>query len=193
MNHKLAPSHSSKKQKNNNNNLIAIDETQEQQDDIPYVELSGIPSMPTTTGIDIKDINNTLGTRVTHDTFQTYDSNQLLYDKLKLKIETFACDALWELPWKLIPFVFGLFIIVHFMDLLGFVDFLANQLINISNGSEWIAMFIVAFISTILWQCVNNQPMIFRHRMGYHLYFKINLLSGYSLKCKILIIINREK
>merc|ERR1712157_662083 len=44
-------------------------------------------------------------------------------------------------------------------DLLGFVDFLAKQLVNISNGSEWIAMFIVGLISTILCQCVNNQPM----------------------------------
>eukprot|EP01084_Bolivina_argentea_P297164 511895_1 len=154
-------------QNNNSNltNLMKIDE-------MPYVELSGtggIQSLNTTThtpdntimksGITNVNMHNTLTTRVTHDTFQTYDSNALLYDKLKLKIETFAIDALWELPWKLIPFVFGLFIMVGFMNQIGLVTFLANVLKNIAMYNEWLAIFTVGFVSTILCQMVNNQPM----------------------------------
>ncbi len=149
-------------------NLIAIDERTEDVQDA--IELSGIASVNTlhsTTEKDIVnvDIHNTLNTvntvttRITHDTFQTYDSNALLYDKLNLKIETFALDALLELPWKLIPFVFGLFIIVGFMDEIGLVAGFADMLIKISNGNEWIAMFVVGLISTTLCQLVNNQPM----------------------------------
>jgi len=162
----------------NNPNLDRIDETQEEDDDhgADHVEMSSqlsgtigtkatamtnMTNMTNIKGMDSinenMNMHNTLDTRVTHDTFQTYDSNQLLYDKLKLKIETFAFDALWELPWKLIPFVFGLFILVKFMERIGLVLFLAKLLLNIEN--TWAAMFIVGFTATILCQCVNNQPM----------------------------------
>ena len=73
--------------------------------------------------------------------------------------DRFAIAALVELPWKLIPFVFGLFIIVQFMDEIGLVTILAQALVQISDDNTWIAMFVVGFMSTILCQCVNNQPM----------------------------------
>ena len=181
----LGPDSNTKRYKNQN--LNRIDETQEDDDttaaaydadadaDVDTVEMSSQLSeidKTNTTGTgtgtgytkldgieeNADQMYHTLGTRVTHLTFQTYDSNRLLYDKLRLKIETFAFDALWELPWKLIPFVFGLFIIVGFMEAIGFVDWLAMQLLNIVTNT-WSAMFIVGFTATILCQVVNNQPM----------------------------------
>ena len=58
----------------------------------------------------------------------------------------------------MIPFVFGLFVIVGFMDNIGFVDFLADLLLKIATD-DWTAMLVVGFVAAILCQCVNNQPM----------------------------------
>lgn len=147
-------------------NAINEDESMEAYD-AHGIELSGIgtatSASSTTNGLkELNALNDTIDTRVTHETFQTYDSNQLLYDKMKLKVETFAIDALWELPWKLVPFVFGLFIIVGYMDSIGFVDFLARALMKIAeseNESIWLPMFLVGASATFLCQIVNNQPM----------------------------------
>ena len=143
---------------------LAIPE--EQSMDTGDIELSGIGTLNSSVNEikELKDLNMnaTMDTRVTHDTFETYDSNQLLFDKLKLKVESFAVDALWELPWKLIPFVFGLFIIVGYMDEIGLVSFLADSLVQIAESqgdSIWIPMFLVGVTATFLCQVVNNQPM----------------------------------
>merc|ERR1712129_59808 len=107
-------------------------------------------------------MNSSNDTRVLHDSFQTFDENRLLYEKLGLRVTTFAWDALWELPWKLIPFVFGLFIIVGFFDNVGLVDFMADSLVAMAGSgaqSTWIAMFSVGVGATALCQGVNNQPM----------------------------------
>merc|ERR1711933_442133 len=159
----MSAEHKEPLMKNNAMSTLKEDESLKAYDftDENGIELTATADIDLSTN-GIKDLNDTMDTRFTHETFQTYDSNQLLFDKLKLKIETFAVDALWELPWKLIPFVFGLFIIVGFMDSIGFVDFLANALIQIAesqNDSIWIPMFLVGTIATVLCQIINNQPM----------------------------------
>merc|ERR1711971_973241 len=145
-------------------NLADIDETH----GMDYVELSAMPSIGASamTSVDPNSSRMTsLGyTRVIHDSFQTFDENRLLYEKLGLRVTTFAWDALWELPWKLIPFVFGLFIIVGFFDNVGLVDFIADSLVSMADlgsgaQSTWIAMFAVGVGATLLCQGVNNQPM----------------------------------
>ena len=62
-----------------------------------------------------------------------------------------------HLPWKLIPFLFSLFVIMGWFDNIGMVDFIANSLIQIE--SEWTAAFVVGLGSTALAQFINNQPM----------------------------------
>ncbi len=59
---------------------------------------------------------------------------------------------------SVIPFVFALFIIVGFLDNIGFVDFLADSLLTVATD-EWTAMLVVGFAAAILCQMVNNQPM----------------------------------
>ena len=166
----LGPSSSNKKKRVNMQSLIAIDEQQEE--DMTYVELSGMPSVGLSAMASVDPMGSRMQsavstvsgqseqaeTRVIHGTFTTFDDNHLLYEKLGLSINTFAWDALWELPWKLIPFVFGLFIIVGFMDKIGLVDFLADTLVDVANNT-WTAMFVVGIVATFLCQCVNNQPM----------------------------------
>ena len=99
-------------------NLLPIDETNE--DNVEYqIELSPPKQyqqyQPPNTNKSLEMINmagnhngnkhiknnsndkyDTINTRVTHDTFHTFDSNRLLYEKMNLKITTFAFDALWE-------------------------------------------------------------------------------------------------
>jgi len=140
----------------NKPNLLAIDETQEEDTINTSIEMRSLNDASKT--MKAMDMHETVDSRVTHETFATYDSNHLLYDKLKLTIETFAFDALWELPWKLIPFVFGLFILIGYMKQIGLVDYLAHVLVSVATD-EWSAMFIVGFTAAILCQCVNNQPM----------------------------------
>ena len=65
--------------------------------------------------------------------------------------------ALMHLPWKLIPFLCSLFVIMGWFDAIGMVEFAANLLIGIE--SEWAAVFVVGFGSTALAQIINNQPM----------------------------------
>eukprot|EP01084_Bolivina_argentea_P300994 519142_1 len=82
--------------------------------------------------------------------------------------QRFVRDALWELPWTVIPFVLSLFIIVGFMDELQLVvnentvsvlDFFATKLHQLCGSNQWLAMFLIGFIATILCQVINNQPM----------------------------------
>jgi len=70
-----------------------------------------------------------------------------------------AVHALCHLPWKLIPFVLSLFVIMRWFDVIGMVDFVAELLLRIDSDDEWTAMFAVGFGSTILAQFINNQPM----------------------------------
>eukprot|EP01084_Bolivina_argentea_P297163 511893_1 len=149
------PEEDSDDEQYNNNpiNSLIIQESQSikpSETDLEMDELSAIKS---------KSIENDTQTRIIHDSFYTYDSNRLLYNRQKIKIMSFAIDAIWELPWGLIPFVLSLFIMVQFMNDIGLVAHLSEILIKITYNNEWIAMFIIAFISTFLCQCVNNQPM----------------------------------
>ena len=71
----------------------------------------------------------------------------------------FAMNILRHLPWKLIPFVLSLFVIIGWFDAIGMVDLVARLLLHIHPEDQWKAMIAVGFGSTTLAQFINNQPM----------------------------------
>lgn len=86
------------------NGLTRLDAIRE----MPSVELSGVgiqstmKSEATSTMISSVPLAEIAeqNTRVIHETFGTFDSNALLFEKMRHKMHTFAFDALWECPWK---------------------------------------------------------------------------------------------
>ena len=71
----------------------------------------------------------------------------------------FAMNILHHLPWKLIPFVLSLFVIIGWFDAIGMVDLVARLLLRIHPEDQWTAMIAVGFGSATLAQFINNQPM----------------------------------
>jgi Na+/H+ antiporter NhaD/arsenite permease-like protein len=63
-----------------------------------------------------------------------------------------------RVPWKIVPFLFGLFIIVESMAATGWTDLLASGLSSIS-GSAIAIVFGVTILSSLAAGAMNNHPM----------------------------------
>ena len=63
-----------------------------------------------------------------------------------------------RMPWEVIPFVMGLFIIIESLVSTGWTDFFASHL-SIISGSIVVAVLGVIFLSSIVANVMNNQPM----------------------------------
>ncbi|MFH1821620.1 MAG: SLC13 family permease [Methanobacteriota archaeon] len=63
-----------------------------------------------------------------------------------------------RMPWKVIPFVMGLFIIIESLVSTGWTDFFASHL-SIISGSVIVTVLSVIFLSAIMANVMNNQPM----------------------------------
>mmetsp|Transcript_4954 Transcript_4954/g.14258 ORF Transcript_4954/g.14258 Transcript_4954/m.14258 type:complete len:676 (-) Transcript_4954:710-2737(-) len=70
--------------------------------------------------------------------------------------------SLWrtfqELPWHVVPFLFGMFILVEALALGGWVDYFARALAG-ATSSTFAAVFLTGAIGSVLANIVNNQPM----------------------------------
>jgi len=67
------------------------------------------------------------------------------------------------LPWRIVPFVFGMFTLVAALDKSGFIASLADMVIGgIPSGSGFSAVFsatfLLTFITILLCNFINNQP-----------------------------------
>ena len=75
-----------------------------------------------------------------------------------------------RMPWKIVPFVFGMFVMVELLDSYGFVTLIAsfltdtiNFLSSTTSGTSFTsilaACFVISILSTLTSNVLNNQPM----------------------------------
>eukprot|EP00775_Hariotina_reticulata_P007983 gene7983-8181_t len=63
------------------------------------------------------------------------------------------------LPWEVVPFVLGMFVLVQGLSDNGWIDRMATWLGAGVAGSVWSALFAVGGLSLVLANIINNQPM----------------------------------
>ena len=63
-----------------------------------------------------------------------------------------------RMPWKIVPFVIGMFIIVEALTASGWVNLFASAISGTSNNL-FIAILVMGFLSTLMCNLMNNQPM----------------------------------
>ena len=66
--------------------------------------------------------------------------------------------SLKRMPWKIVPFIIGMFIMVEALVASGWVDVFARSLSNLSDNLL-ISIFIIAFLASLACNLMNNQPM----------------------------------
>ena len=64
-----------------------------------------------------------------------------------------------RMPWKILPFVLGMFVLVFCLEECGWVTMAARGVQVISLGSYPLSAFLAGVLSTLLALVVNNQPM----------------------------------
>ena len=64
-----------------------------------------------------------------------------------------------RMPWKILPFVLGMFVLVFCLEECGWVTMAARGVSTISLGSYPLSAFLAGVLSTLLALVVNNQPM----------------------------------
>lgn len=81
-----------------------------------------------------------------------------IQELLQVKQPTFW--HVWSvLPWEVIPFVLGMFILVEGLNATGWVDRIALWLASAIHGNIWAALFSIGAFSVLLANLANNQPM----------------------------------
>jgi len=66
--------------------------------------------------------------------------------------------AINRMPWKIMPFVIGMFIMIEALAVSGWVDFLASVISSVSID-VLPSIFFMMFLSSIACNLMNNQPM----------------------------------
>ncbi len=83
-----------------------------------------------------------------------------------------------RMPWMIVPFVIGLFIIIEAMVSTGWTDFFAASLSPILSGSLLLTVIGVLFLSSFVANVMNNQPMtIFFVRIFQSSYFDVSSVA----------------
>ena len=78
---------------------------------------------------------------------------------LPLKLTT-AKNTLSRMPWKIMPFVFGMFVLVDILSQSGWMELFASNLANVQNNAGIMgSVFIMTFLSALACNIMNNQPM----------------------------------
>jgi len=67
-------------------------------------------------------------------------------------------NAAVRMPWKILPFIIGMFILVEALATSGWVDLFAALISNISKNMIT-SVFLMVFLSAITSNLMNNQPM----------------------------------
>ncbi|MFW9949531.1 MAG: SLC13 family permease [Candidatus Thorarchaeota archaeon] len=63
-----------------------------------------------------------------------------------------------RMPWKIIPFTLGMFILVESLVQTGWIALLATSISNF-NGNLFISIMVMGFLSALSCNVMNNQPM----------------------------------
>jgi arsenical pump membrane protein len=64
------------------------------------------------------------------------------------------------MPWKIMPFVFGMFVMVEVLSISGWITLFSNTLASLVNMVGLIpSLFLMSFLSSLSCNIMNNQPM----------------------------------
>jgi len=70
-----------------------------------------------------------------------------------------AATTIKRLPWKIVPFVVGMFIMVFSLNTTGLISLFARGLSIILGPTLLASIFIMCFLSALICNALNNQPM----------------------------------
>jgi arsenical pump membrane protein len=80
----------------------------------------------------------------------------VLHDAVTYRSKIFSVFS--RVPWKIVPFLIGLFIVVEGLTSTGWTDLLASQLSNFA-GSTIIIVLATCFLASLMAGVMNNHPM----------------------------------
>jgi len=94
------------------------------------------------------------------------EMSEMCRDPDEINVEEPSVKAsILNCPWAVLPFVFGMFTIVNALKLAGWIDALANAILNVIPADEGnsghaiaISTFLMATISFVLCTLIDNQP-----------------------------------
>jgi len=133
--------------------VLEINENDKKSENFP---LSNLPSLEITNQIgDIATKNND------GQEFQELNPNQsLLVEEQSKNLFHPLTTALLRVPWKIAPFIIGMFILVESLSSSGWVELFASGLSVIQMRiGIFGAVFLMSFLSSIACNFMNNQPM----------------------------------
>ncbi|TFG29190.1 MAG: hypothetical protein EU532_03720 [Promethearchaeota archaeon] len=81
-----------------------------------------------------------------------------IYSKYKGSNLQILQKSLSRMPWKIVPFIIGMFIMVEALVASGWIDIFALSFSNLSDNL-FISIFFMAFLSALACNLMNNQPM----------------------------------
>jgi len=67
-------------------------------------------------------------------------------------------EVLRRMPWKIVPFVVGMFTLVEALSQSGWTTYFATW-ISAASSNLWVAVFFMGFLSSLAANLINNQPM----------------------------------
>eukprot|EP00808_Paulinella_micropora_P017354 g48136.t1 len=93
----------------------------------------------------------------------TFDTQNDNLDKPKVELSKNPMptmeDSIRALPWSIVPFVFGMFVLVEALEISGWLDAMAVLLANGMRGRGAVAcVFITTVLTIVLSNFINNQP-----------------------------------
>ena len=70
-----------------------------------------------------------------------------------------ARTNLRKMPWKIVPFVLSMFILVEALDTAGWIDSTADLLTSFIGNNAALAVFVMITLASLACNVMNNQPM----------------------------------
>ena len=90
-----------------------------------------------------------------HDVNEELVNNPSSYIKYSWKTK----ESIDKMPWNIIPFALGMFILVESLDKNGWISNFAELLTFIIGDSIMMTIFLIGILSTLFCNIMNNQPM----------------------------------
>lgn len=85
------------------------------------------------------------------------ETQQTLYKSSRLPT---VKTAIKRMPWKIMPFIFGMFIMVEILDNAGWIGLFSESIGNVDSAiGIFGSVFFMCFLSSMACNIMNNQPM----------------------------------
>ncbi|MCK9224751.1 MAG: SLC13 family permease [Candidatus Muirbacterium halophilum] len=134
----------------------------------------------------IEDIIFAIYYKICHYTEKRYKSSTIRFFKTVIpKEKNDFLISIGRIPWKILPFLLSIFIMIKALEINGFITDTAILLSTLIKG-KFSASIIIATVSAILANLINNQPMtIFMSSVVKNSFFtnqsEIRQISNYSI------------